>query len=192
VLQESPPGSPTARTDRAASEPSNADSDKVSARELLVDRYCEIQPQLQRRFSALLHGELREELHAVTDHQLSVLTHLRHNSVTMRELAKQLAVGESAATAVVDRLVRQGLVIRCDDPTDRRVVRLTLSAEGQSVVAEMRATVCRKTASLLDVLSDEQLAQLVAIIETLEAATANDPRNSARSPRRESTLQEQQ
>ena len=93
---------------------------KLSPREVLVERYCELQPQMQRRFSALLHRDLRDELHAVTDHQLSVLTYLRGQSVTMRELAKELDVGESAATAVVDRLVRQGLVLRCDDPSDRR------------------------------------------------------------------------
>ncbi len=162
----------------------------ASPRELLVDRYCELQPQLQRRFSALLHGELHGDLHSVTDHQLSVLICLRHQSVTMRELARQLGVGESAATAVVDRLVRQGLVVRCDDPADRRVVRLTLSADGDSVVTEMHATVCRKTASLLDVLSDDQLAQLVAIIETLEAATANQPRPAAKLARHDTTPQE--
>jgi len=178
-------------TDPASSGPWAAEAAKVSARELLVDRYCEIQPQLQRRFSALLHGEFREELHAVTDHQLSVLTYLRHQSLTMRELAKQLGVGESAATAVVDRLVRQALVVRCDDPNDRRVVRLTLNASGESVVAEMHATICRKTSSLLDVLSDEQLAQLVAIIETLAAATAIEPRAGAKTPRHDASPREQ-
>lgn len=70
-------------------------SSRRSARELLIDRYCELQPQLQRRFNALLHGELREELHAVTDHQRLVLTHLRGRSVTMRELATKLGVGKA-------------------------------------------------------------------------------------------------
>jgi DNA-binding MarR family transcriptional regulator len=143
---------------------------KHPARELLVDRYCELQPQLQRRLNALLHGEVREELHAVTEHQRVVLTLLRGQSVTMRELAKQLEVGESAATAVVDRLVRQGLVVRHDDPSDRRVVRLELSDEGLSVVTALRAKACSKTASLLSVLSDDQLTQLVGIMETLDRA----------------------
>ncbi|MGA2529260.1 MAG: MarR family transcriptional regulator [Acidimicrobiales bacterium] len=146
---------------------------KHPARELLIDRYCELQPQLQRRLSALLHGEVGEELHAVTEHQRVVLTLLRGQSVTMRELAKQLEVGESAATAVVDRLVRQGLVVRHDDPSDRRVVRLELSDEGHSVVTDLQAKACSKTASLLSVLSDDQLSQLIGIMETLDKA-AND------------------
>ena len=86
------------------------------------------------------------------------------------ELAKQLGVGESAATAVVDRLVRQGLVLRRDDPSDRRVVRLALSDEGHSVVTELHKRACSKTAGLLSVLSDDQLGQLVGIMETLDQA----------------------
>jgi DNA-binding MarR family transcriptional regulator len=150
-----------------------ATSTDALARDLLVDRYCELRPQLQRHMSALLHGELREELHAVTEHQRVVLTYLRGQTVTMRELAKQLGVGESAATAVVDRLVRQDLVVRSDDPLDRRVVRLALSSEGLSVVTELHAKACSKIASLLAGLSDDQLEQLVGIMETLDATAAS-------------------
>jgi len=88
----------------------------------------------------------------------------------MRELARELAVGESAATAVVDRLVRQGLVVRCADPSDRRLVRLALSGTGESLVTKLHSTACQKTANLLVSLSDDQLAQLVATMEMLDAA----------------------
>jgi DNA-binding MarR family transcriptional regulator len=152
------------------SNPGTTGAPELSSREILVDRYCELQPQMQRRFSAILQRELRDELQAVTGHQLSVLTYLRGRSVTMRELARELAVGESAATAVVDRLVRQGLVVRCDDPSDRRLVRLALSGTGESLVTKLHATACQKTANLLVSLSDDQLAQLVATMEMLDAA----------------------
>jgi DNA-binding MarR family transcriptional regulator len=161
-------------TDKLADKTAPGRAGGQTARELLVDRYCELQPHLQRRLSVLLQGELRPELHAVTDHQRVVLAKLRSQSLTMRELAKKLAVGESAATAVVERLVRQGLVVRRDDPADRRVVRLDLSETGRVAVVELQAAACRRTAGLLSVLSDDQLEQLVGIMETLEAAaTAN-------------------
>jgi DNA-binding MarR family transcriptional regulator len=159
------------RTTPSPSGSGNVATAGLSPRELLVERYCELQPQMQRRFSALLHRELREQLQAVTGHQLSVMIYLRGQSVTMRELAKELDVGESAATAVVDRLVRQGLVIRCDDPSDRRVVRLALSDTGESLVTKLHASACKKTAGLLMSLSDDQLAQLVATMEMLDAAS---------------------
>ncbi len=168
------------------------DTPKPSQREVLVDRYCELQPQMQRRFSTLLHRELRDELHAITGHQLSVLTYLRGQSVTMRELAKELDVGESAATAVVDRLVRQGLAVRHDDPTDRRVVRLALSDAGESLVTKLHATACQKTANLLVSLSDAQLAQLVATMEMVDAAAvANEPMTHFEDAERDGAQEEQ-
>lgn len=124
-----------------------------STRAGLVDRYFELQRQMQRRMSLGMQRELRDELHSVTVHQLGVLMVLRDRSVTMRELAHELEVGESAATAVVDRLVRQGLVLRKDDPSDRRVVRLALSDTGESLVIKLHDTACRKTAALLGALS---------------------------------------
>ena len=160
---------PAARTATTRRKTGSAAGPTPSARDGLVDRYFELQPLLQRRFSAGLR-ELREELHSVTVHQLGVLMHLRGHSVTMRELAKELDVGESAATAVVDRLVRQDLVVRHDDPSDRRVVRLSLSAAGEALVTKLHETACHKTAAMLVSLSDEQLAQLISIMETLGAA----------------------
>jgi DNA-binding MarR family transcriptional regulator len=142
-------------------------STKGSSRDALVGRYFELQPQMQRRFSAGLR-ELREELHSVTVHQLGVLTFLRGQSATMRELAKELDVGESAATAVADRLVRQELVVRHDDPADRRVVRVSLSEAGETLVTKLHEAARRKTALMLAALSDEQLQQLISIMETLE------------------------
>jgi len=147
-----------------------AEMQQETAREVLVERYCEVQPRLQRCLSGLLHGEAQDDLHGVTEHQRVVLGYLRGQSVTMRELAKRLGVGESAATAVVERLVRQGLVVRRNDPTDRRLVRLALSDQGRSAVAELDEKARRKIAGLLAVLSDEQLTELVGIMETLEAS----------------------
>lgn len=141
-------------------------------RAALVGRYLDLQPQLQRRFNLRLHRELRDDLQSVTLHQLNVLIVLRHGSVSMRELSKELDVSESATTAVTERLVRQGFVVRLDDPSDRRIVRLALSDAGTELVEKLHEAAQRHTAALLAVLSDEQLGQFVSIMETLEAATA--------------------
>ena len=53
-------------------------------------------------------------------------------------------------------------------------MRLALSEEGRSVVTELHARACNKTASLLSVLTDDQLGQLVGIMETLDTAAANE------------------
>lgn len=51
--------------------------------------------------------------------------------LTSGELASRLGVDPSAATRLVDALVRQGLVDRNADVSDRRVIRLQLTSRGR-------------------------------------------------------------
>jgi DNA-binding MarR family transcriptional regulator len=143
---------------------------RPSDRSDLVQRFLDLQPVIRKRFQHELEHELRDEFQHVTIHQLTVLGHLRHHTLTMRELASELGVGESAATAVSDRLVRQGLVERHDDPHDRRIVRLELSAAGRSLVERLHESAAQKSATMLEALSDVQLAGLVDILETLASS----------------------
>jgi DNA-binding MarR family transcriptional regulator len=122
-------------------------------------------------FGAGMLRDLSADLHSVTVHQLSVLGLLARRHVTMRELAKDLDVSESSTTAVVDRLVRQGLVERQSDPGDRRIVRLCLSPAGAELVGRIDSATVTKCTSTLAVLSDAQLAQLIDILETLAASS---------------------
>lgn len=49
----------------------------------------------------------------------------------MTDLAGGLLISRSSSTRLVDRLVARGLVERTPDPADRRVVWVTLTAEGR-------------------------------------------------------------
>ncbi|MGC9961717.1 MAG: MarR family transcriptional regulator [Acidimicrobiales bacterium] len=143
-------------------------------RAVLTEQVFELRPIMKRLFGAGVYRELREELHSVTIHQLTALGHLKAGPVTMRELAKDLDVSESSATAVSDRLVRQGLVARSSDPTDRRVVRLSLSPTGSALIERLDEAAASKIGGLLAALTDTQLEQLVDILETLASAQTND------------------
>lgn len=140
----------------------------------LTEQVFELRPIMKRLFGAGVYRELRDELHSVTIHQLTALGHLKGGSVTMRELAKHLDVSESSATAVSDRLIRQGLVERSSDPTDRRVVRLSLSPAGSALVERLDEAATSKIGELLAALTDTQLEQLIDILETLASVQTND------------------
>ena len=55
------------------------------------------------------------------------------------ELAREYGIDASAVTRLVDRLEKRGLLNRVRSNEDRRVVRLALTPEGQSVAARMPA-----------------------------------------------------
>ena len=80
-------------------------------------------------------AELREFLrlgHATTLPRFDVMAALyrRRDGVTMTDLSRMLLVSNGNATAVVDRLEKDGLVRRTGSTSDRRTVFATLTAEG--------------------------------------------------------------
>ncbi|MBP6737258.1 MAG: MarR family transcriptional regulator [Rhodobacteraceae bacterium] len=112
-------------------------------------------------------GELREFLrvkHETTLPRFDVLAALwrRRDGVTMSELSRMLLVSNGNATAVVDRLEKDGLVRRTPSEADRRTVFVALTAEGlaqfEGLAAEHEAEVDRLFAGLsetdLDTLTD--------------------------------------
>jgi len=88
------------------------------------------------------------------------------------DIADTLGVAASTVTGITDRLVRQCLIERREDTADRRVVRLTLTADGRRLtteVGEVSRTYLREVFALL---SDEQLEVLVRSFENLADANA--------------------
>jgi DNA-binding MarR family transcriptional regulator len=84
------------------------------------------------------------------------------------EVANQLGVTLSAATGLVDRLVKAKLVTRERDQEDRRVVWVKITPEGEQAV---RAAEERRRAAfraMIKNLPDEDLATLCDILERLD------------------------
>ena len=58
----------------------------------------------------------------------------------MVDIAGLLSIGKSAVTKTADRLQDRGLITRERDPSDRRTVYATLTAEGEKAFAAARPT----------------------------------------------------
>jgi DNA-binding MarR family transcriptional regulator len=96
------------------------------------------------RTTRLAESELREFLrveHHSTLPRFDVMAALHRSGpqLTMTELSRLLLVSAGNATAVVDRLVRDGLVVRRASDTDRRIVQVALTDEGRRRFAELAA-----------------------------------------------------
>jgi DNA-binding MarR family transcriptional regulator len=94
----------------------------------------------------------------------------------MSRVAEWLAVGLPAASGVVDRVERHGLVTRAHRLDDRRVVECQLTDAGRCLLEEiagLRREVLRET---LGVLTPDELAQLGRLIAVLlERSAAKQP-----------------
>lgn len=106
-----------------------------------------------------VENRLRDALrvdHDTTLPRFDVMAALWRNrdGLTMTELSRLLLVSNGNATAVVDRLVADGLVRRSPCGDDRRRVRVALTADGveqfERIAADHRALIDRLFAGLGD------------------------------------------
>jgi DNA-binding MarR family transcriptional regulator len=117
-------------------------------------------------------GSLREFLrvnHDTTLPRFDVLAALyrRRDGVTMTELSRMLLVSNGNATAVVDRLEKDGLVARRPSETDRRTVFVALTPDGlaqfEGLASEHEAEVNKLFAGL----SEADLEALTEILKRM-------------------------
>ncbi len=83
--------------------------------------------------------------------------------LSQRELADCLKYDASNITSIVDTLARRGLLERQIDPTDRRVRRLIVTAEGRTVIGQLRQRVLEE-ATVVSELDEHERAQLQALL----------------------------
>lgn len=91
----------------------------------------------------------------------------RDRSVTMGELSEALGVPPNTATRVVDWLVSAGYAERLPDREDRRVVRVSLTVEGDALYRAINQFVLQRTEELLRRFEPEERESLVALLQKL-------------------------
>jgi DNA-binding MarR family transcriptional regulator len=75
----------------------------------------------------------------------------------MSELAARLGIGSSSASGLADRLVELGLLVRRDDPADRRQVVVTTTPEAAALMERFRELNQRQLRELLTRLDPDEL-----------------------------------
>ncbi|MEH7830253.1 MarR family winged helix-turn-helix transcriptional regulator [Gemmobacter denitrificans] len=88
----------------------------------------------------------------------------RRDGVTMSELSRMLLVSNGNATAVVDRLEKDGLAKRTQSATDRRTVYVALTEEGLRVFEGQAADHEGEVNALFGKLSEADLDALTEIL----------------------------
>ena len=84
-----------------------------------------------------------------------------HGPQNMSEIARQMRVTTAAATGVVDKLVRAGLVVRSHDEHDRRAVRIDLSGAGRRMLGQLKRVHEKRLEDILEVLPPDKRRELI-------------------------------
>jgi len=143
----------------------NTQTDTVAVAEAL-------RPSLMR-----ISRELRRESRAVgvSAEQVSLLVAIKYApGIGAGELAARERISPPAMTQHIDRLERDGLVVRTPSPDDRRRVGLALTEEGRRVLRRVRSRRTAWLATRLRGLTPDELAAVEAAVEPLEKLLRED------------------
>jgi DNA-binding MarR family transcriptional regulator len=133
------------------------------------------------RVHAALVRELDAELDAAHDLPLSsydVLIYLQaapDKRLRMAELADSVLLSRSGVTRLVDRLEREGLIVRDNCASDGRGLYAVLTDEGEAMLAKARPThLAGVRERFLKHFSEEELRQLGAYWERVKPGAAGE------------------
>lgn len=90
----------------------------------------------------------------------------RTDGMTMTELADTLQVTKAAVTQLVDQLVDKGLVLRNQNPADRRSVLITV-ARPTRALPSFDAYYTEHVSPMFDALTDRELEQFAALMRKI-------------------------
>lgn len=102
--------------------------------------------------------------------QLRALGILARAPSRMGDLAAVLGSSLPATTSLVERLEGKGLAERAPDPTDRRAVVCRLTDQGRALADRFWQLQRLRLEAVAEVLTTDELVQVVAAVELLAAA----------------------
>jgi DNA-binding MarR family transcriptional regulator len=121
----------------------------------------------------IIRGRIEREL-PLAFSQCETLRFLEEGkSLTMRAIAAQCKIAAPSATAIVNELVRAGLVARGENTKDRREVLLHLTEEGKKMLRAVETNRKRIVSEVLSVLSEDDRKKLDAILGKIIVGTAH-------------------
>jgi DNA-binding MarR family transcriptional regulator len=108
------------------------------------------------------------EQYGLTGSQLLVLKMLEpQGQLSLSELSERIRAKNSTVTGIIDRMERDGLVVRRRSGEDRRVVHIELTPRGKKLANDAEADPKQLYRALLEELSPRDAAELERIMSKL-------------------------
>jgi DNA-binding MarR family transcriptional regulator len=141
---------------------------QLKTREQLADEVVALFPAIKARLRSAMPADMREEMERATWHQFEALRQLKashgETGATMGEIAKLQGCALSSASALVDRLITQGLAERRPDPDDRRVIRIAPTSSGEDLMRRFESARGRLALNALAPLDNQEIAMVVRLL----------------------------
>ena len=128
-----------------------------------------MEASMHRSFHAFIRLNRESALSLSQVNTLFRLYH--HGRSSVNDLANHLGITMAAVSQLLDPLMAAGLVLRSENPNDRRMKLIALTDQGRSLVQKSMNARHAWLADLARVLSDAEKAQLLPAIQLLNQRT---------------------
>ena len=99
--------------------------------------------------------------------QIGSLFLIQRGDSSVSDIADELGVTNAAASQMLERMVQQELILRLENPSDRRVKQITLTDKGRQVIRESLAAHQSWLDNLSLVLSETEKEQICTSLDIL-------------------------
>jgi len=141
-----------------------------------ADKLGEIMPTIMKEFARCVVHDFESKISLPQRFIMEFLD--RNQGSKMKDLARFMNVTTAAATGIIERLVRDGYVVRVFDPNDRRIIRVRLTSKGSELVKrfdrQRRLTVIRVFGKISEKDREDYLRILGQIKDALLNAKAEE------------------
>jgi DNA-binding MarR family transcriptional regulator len=126
--------------------------------------------ELQRKVNRMLRRQVPDawmELSLTLAQFKSLFFISNEGNTNVRKLAAALSVTSANVTGIVDRLVKQGLVTRRENPEDRRMLLLQVTDKGRALITDLRERQTSRLSEILDYMGPDELSTLARGLSSL-------------------------
>lgn len=149
-----------------------------------VDRLSRVSSHVMT-LTAFFHGVIRVGSAAPPDLRTNLVRyHIlkcleRRGAHHLTEISATLNVKKNTLSELLDRMVRDGLVLRAYPPGDRRKIILRITPEGKAAIREFEKALMENIGQFLEGLDAEDRRDLVRAIESLIRILARHDRKAS-------------
>lgn len=137
----------------------------MSDRRQKLWKMCEGMHALKRTFGMQHEKRPASTFHLTTSQWLALEIIARKKEASVKDISAALSISSSAATQIVNELVKYGHVAKKTDPKDARVSLLTLSSKTRQALTTMRTAMLRHMDKLFSVLTDAEFSEYIRLHE---------------------------
>ncbi|MDK7953254.1 MarR family winged helix-turn-helix transcriptional regulator [Lactobacillus paragasseri] len=113
----------------------------------------------------------------VTGVQMSVIDFLsnhQNNLASQNEVEHEFNIKRSTTTIMLQRMEKRGLIVRVDDPKDKRKKQAQLTESALKIVPKIRQYMKQDNEEVLDNLSMKDVNTITAFLRSIKEGKAND------------------